>query len=214
MITAVANIAPAMRELGNVEKQIPFALSRTINRLADLVLQHTTGELLPRKFTIRSAWWKPNMKYGFRVRRSSKSNLTASVKSAADWLPQQEIGGAKTTSGHRLAIPTAFWKPRQEIMRREKKPRAVLAKADFTRKTKGAIRSISSIKSRGFESTINAKSGIWVRTIPGPMMLFKLQPSVQIHPRLEFVATESTIVQIALQRTLEEELRAALTSAK
>lgn len=243
MLRVTANIDQVHRKMDSHARQIPFALSKTINSLADQVQKHVTTELLPQKFTVRSEWWKPSMKFGFRVRKSTKAKLVATVGSAADWLPRQEEGGVKTTEGHRIAIPTPFWKKREEIMRREKKPKAILAgkvakklaraekrhaslvaAAAEERKVMAAAKRlerlrvqqavISSLGSTPFEATINGKAGIWARTSSGLRMLFKLQPSAKIKPRFDFVQTESDLVVSAANQTFSQEFKAAIATAR
>jgi hypothetical protein len=71
-------------------------------------------------------WFRPGTKLGFNIKFATKDTLRAVIGSQADFLRLQEHGGAKNPSGHRVAVPTLFWKRREEIMDRAKKPRAIL----------------------------------------------------------------------------------------
>lgn len=132
-------VSAEMRGLGeylavmaNANKQVRFAASQAVNQTARDVQTDVVENLLPSKFTLRSRgapWQRPGTKLGFNVRPwANKETLTAILGSQADWLKLQEQGGEKKISGHRVAIPTTFWKSRQEIMERSKKPRALLNK--------------------------------------------------------------------------------------
>lgn len=111
-----------------------IASSRAINvTLRDV--QKLTGEkLLPDKFTLRGngkQWWQPGQRMGFNVRPfSNPQTLEGRLGSQADWLGLQEKGGTKSAGEHRVAIPEPGYKPEADIMRREIKPRAILADRD------------------------------------------------------------------------------------
>lgn len=119
----------ALKGLQNAQKQATFALVIAANETAKEVQAFTVNELLPDKFTLRAKgtpWQKPGNKLGFNIKFANKSNLTSVLGSQANFLERQEEGGNKDGNGHRVAVPTPFWKKREEIMHRTKKPRAIL----------------------------------------------------------------------------------------
>lgn len=119
-----------IRNISNLPKQVRFATAQAINATAKEAQQKTLSDLLPSKFTLRSKgapWQKPGGKFGFNIRPfATRDSLTATLGSQADWLSLQEKGGVKRIQGHRIAIPSPFWKQREEIMARAKKPAALL----------------------------------------------------------------------------------------
>lgn len=130
MVTIKAqSVDRVLTNLKNVQKQVRFAISLAANETAKEIQAFTLNDLLPEKFTLRSRgapWQKPGTKYGFNVKFATKQTLTAVIGSQADWLKLQEEGGTKQVQGHRVAVPTLFWKKREEIMEAAKKPKALL----------------------------------------------------------------------------------------
>lgn len=111
-------------------RQVAYAAKQAVNETAKKVRDQGEGTL-KHDLTIRTDWHKPGRRFGFNVKFATgkTTNPTASIYSRAEWLSEVEGGGAKRNSkGGRLAIPTAFWKARQDIMLRRKKPKAILRK--------------------------------------------------------------------------------------
>jgi hypothetical protein len=160
MSIQVKGLDKALKLVKDLPKQARFAASRAINDCALDVQKHEVETQLPGKLTLRSKgqpWYRPGAKFGVNARFATRENLTGVVGSQADWLKLQEEGGIKTGNGHRVAIPTPFWKQREEIMQANKKPRKILedklrgdaqridselAKAEFDRKA-GARRGLT-----------------------------------------------------------------------
>ncbi len=131
----------AFKALQNAAKQVRFATAQAANDTAKEVQAFTVNDLLPQKFTLRSKgtpWQKPGNKLGFNIKFANKETLTSTIGSQADFLKLQEEGGTKKTSG-RIAVPTSFWKKREEIMRKEKKPRAIAGELDKSDKREAAL---------------------------------------------------------------------------
>lgn len=126
----VKGMEKALRTVTDLPKQTRFAAATALNEAAKQIQSNAIDNLLPSTFTLRSKgapWQRPGTKFGVNIRPfASKTSLTAIVGSQADWLKHQERGGTKTVQGHRLAIPSTFWKRREEIMARNKKPAALL----------------------------------------------------------------------------------------
>lgn len=126
----VIGMEAAQRKIKSIPRQAKFAASKANNDLALDIQEHEVKTQLPSKLTLRSKgtpWYKPGTRFGINIKFASISNLTAIVGSRADWLKLQEEGGTKSAGSHRVAIPTAFWKKREEIMAANKKPRKILA---------------------------------------------------------------------------------------
>lgn len=131
MITGYLSGAEAvLSSLAKTQKNIAFAASQALNDTAKDIQAFTLKTELPSKFTLRARgnpWQTPGTKLGFNIKFANRDSLTAVIGSQAEWLPAQEHGGNKMLiSGHRVAVPTAFWKKREELMIAAKKPRAIL----------------------------------------------------------------------------------------
>lgn len=128
----ISGLDVAIRRVHDLSKQGRFAMSMAMNNTLKQVQGWTVEELLPGAFVLRSRgspWFKPRTRFGFNIRPfATKDRLQATMGSQADWLKLQEHGGTKRIAGHRIAIPTRFWKPREEIMEKGKKPRAIVGK--------------------------------------------------------------------------------------
>lgn len=128
---AVQHLPQTLGTVKNAAKQVAFASAQALNDTAKDVQGFTVNSLLPSRFTLRAKgapWFKPGTALGFNIRFANKTNLRAVLGSRADWLKLQEEGGTKTgTRSKTVAIPTKFWKAKEEIMAKHKKPRALLA---------------------------------------------------------------------------------------
>jgi hypothetical protein len=132
------DVAPVIRTLTGLPKQVKFATALALNRTGQSIQNYTTERLLPGKLTLRQkgrGWYAPGQKLGFNLKpRASRENLSAIVGSGANWLTYLEHPATKRVAQGRLAIPTTFWKKREEILKREKKPRALLRAAARARR--------------------------------------------------------------------------------
>jgi len=132
VISATASeVSVVADSLRNAAKQARFAAAQTCNDCALAVQRATVSEWLPSKLTIRTPWATPGRKFGFNARFANRDNLESEIGTQAQWSELQQEGGAKKARGAGdVAIPTPFWKARQEIMVRAKKPRVILRYAD------------------------------------------------------------------------------------
>src|SRR5687768_11594569 len=209
--SALSGASAVIGSLAKVQKQLKFATSQALNDTAKDVQRFTVGSLLPSKFTLRAKgnpWQAPGTKLGFNLKFANRDNLTAVIGSQADWLDEQEQGGRKTvTGGHRAAIPSGYWKRREEIMTRQKKPKAILA----GRRLPGL-----SATQRAFLAREGGKlkPGIYVRTGKGRELkiLFGLRGNVTIKPRLEFVKQGTAVAESVYNRHFNNRLVAAFAT--
>lgn len=229
--------------LKDVNKQVNYASMRTANNLALRVQKFTLDSLLPSKFTLRAKgapWQRPGMRTGFNIKFATKDNPQAKIGSQADWLQRQEFGGDKKGDGHRVAIPTTFWKPKASLMERFKKPRALLellqqateslAAAKQSpgdkRLARKANRRQSKLKSFlaqfGLFGIFKAKmpngvEGIFARTgnARGTIKaLFLFEDDVHIKPLMEFEKTGAKIVNENLDADFAIEFGKAMADAR
>lgn len=94
------------------KKQVPFAISLTLNQLAREVQAEVKNQI-PKNFNLRRKW----IVNGIRVKSSTKKSLEAAVFSRDKIMNKHEFGGSKTSSttkvwkvGNKVAIPTALAK--------------------------------------------------------------------------------------------------------
>lgn len=169
----ITGLDRVVRNLASTGRQLRFATALAVNDTARDVQALALGQLLPGAFTLRSRgqpWQKPGGKFGFNIRpyaSASSLNPTATVGSQADWLKEQEAGGTKKVSGHRLAVPTGFWKDKQEIMARQKKPRAVLRARKALEKIAGRAWMVP-------DHSGKLGPGIWARTTAKRLPIVRL----------------------------------------
>jgi len=109
--------------------------------------------------------------------------------------------GPNLAAGHRLAIPTAFWKQKTEIMARQKKPRAILAKR----------RALERVAGRAFVPTGNGlPEGIWARLTKARLpivRLFTFEDSAHIKGVLHFEDKGKRLSRRQFRRQFFEGLR-------
>jgi len=233
-----------LRKLRDMPRQVRFATSSAINETLLVVQAWTLQTALPGQFTLRARgapWQRPGTKYGFNLKFANRNSLTGVLGSQADWLKQQEEGGIKTVQGHRVAIPTAFWKRREEIMLRQKKPAALLkayrkAVRDSrgiqpTKKTARARRAaqtarnqakktaaaIASLAFTPFLGTGELHPGIYVRTSKDRLSikkLFTFTPSARIPGGLHFEDRGEVIVQKTFGDKFNRALLRAIATAR
>jgi len=140
----IKGLETAAKKVLSMPKQTRFATSLAINNTLKDVQAFTTETILPDVFTLRSRgapWHRRGTRFGFNIKFSKKNNLTGILGSRADWLEYQEDAGVKKVQGHRLAVPTPFWKKRDEIMSRKKKPKALLREWNRSRFDEDSSRS-------------------------------------------------------------------------
>ena len=169
-------INEAIAAVKNIERQKKFIFSLAINETLKDAQEFTTGKILPETFTLRKrasiGWWAPRQRFGFNIRFSNKSNLQGTLGSRADWLRMHEHGGIKTASG-RIAIPSDYWKPKESVLKKAKRPRPVAQAAKAGRKRQGVKPFIT-------------QKGIFARVGGGVKSLFTFIRSARINKTLHF----------------------------
>lgn len=135
-ITITHNIDKVIQHLNDISrKQLPFAYAKALTMTAQDV-QKTVLETLPSTFTLRTGWWKPSNKYGFKVKAATKTNLQSEVYTIAPWMILQEEGGTQTPRKKFLAIPTDQVKrTKRDLIRATQKPYALKRSFIVTTKT-------------------------------------------------------------------------------
>ncbi len=173
-VTGLDKVLANLRETG---RQLRFATALAINDTARDVQQLALNDLLPGAFTLRARgqpWQKPGSKFGFNIRPfATKESPSATVGSQADWLKEQEAGGTRTRSGHRLAVVIEARPSPSSVLPKQVKPRRLL----------------TGNRPRGFLMPLRkgGPTGIWIRESDGRLkLMYVLEPSVRIEGRLHF----------------------------
>lgn len=200
------------KKFQNFPGQVAFASAKAINDTAVAVQSFEVDTQFPGKLTIRSRgtpWTKPGTKFGINIRPfATKQNQLAIVGSQADWLKLQEEGGTKKVSGHRVAIPTKFWRSNKEIMAKAKKPRTILNASRRRRELAGRAFIYAGPK---------MPTGIYARNQRGSRalrMLFRLVDSAHVRPVLEFFTSAKKVVDLTFQKNFERRIGGALSTAR
>ncbi len=209
----VTGLDRVVANLRDTAGQLHFATAQAVNDTARDVQQLALNQLLPGAFTLRARgqpWQKPGSKFGFNVRPfATKDSPTATVGSQADWLKHQEAGGTKRISGHRLAVPTPFWKKKEELITRAKKPRSILR----------ARRAVEKIAGRAWVAPEDGAlpEGIWARTTEKRLpivRLFSFAESARIKGVLHYEPKGAALAEKRFPAHFATRFARALATAK
>ncbi len=229
MIAEITGLSEALKMANGLAKQARYATSQALNDTALAIQRNTLDTLLPRKFTLRSKgapWQKPGNKLGFNIKFAKRDNLESRIGSAASWLKLQEECGTKTParitrkisempgmSGYKVAIPTTFWKPKQDILTAAKKPSRIL-KSTAAQPIK---RSGGNKKPTPFVWMRTAGAAIFIRTGKDRLPirpLFFLKYGTKIKPVLNFVKNGTAIASETFGAQFAKRFSAAISSAR
>jgi hypothetical protein len=189
-------LARSLREIG---KQAPYALSLTLNRLANVAQQDVQNSLSTR-FQLRRAQFVRNTIYRKPGEdTATKTRLEAGVRvdDRRDFLAKHETGGQKTSvDGGRVAVPIGARRNKAEIITKANRPRAILNKKGFRIKDDLIVQTVG----RGKRAALK----VW----------YKLVRSVPIRPRLEMAKTSQRAVDREWVRIASEAIEQAMRTAK
>ena len=207
-----------LRFLTNVGKQVTYATSQAVNATAKDVQTFTVTGLLPGAFTLRSKgqpWQKPGGKFGFNIRPyANKDSLTTTLGSQADWLKEQEQGGTKSASGHRLAIVADARPGKTAVLPAALKPRVLLRNAGDVFKTRGGKERTARKSGAGF--ILPTKKGDAIFTREGKVMklMYLLAASAVIKPRLHFETKGAALANKLFPANFSRAFTRAIATAK
>ena len=202
----------------DLAKQTRFATAQALNATAKDVQTFTTSSLLPSAFTLRSKgqpWQKPGGKYGFNIRPfANKNSLTTILGSQADWLKEQEEGGTKKASGHRLAIVTDARPSKAAVLPAALKPRVLLRDAGDKFKLRGGKERTARKDGAGFILPTQKGEVIFTRTGKTLKLMYALRDSATIKPRLHFEKKGSALAEKLFPAHFAREFSRALATAR
>jgi hypothetical protein len=159
-----------------LDKQFIFGITVALTKTAQEAQKTYVPEELKKHFKLRTEWYKPERKYGIKITPANKTNLTAQVRTAADWLEDHETTGGATRKPHsksRLAIPEGEKiNPVRIATTDEPKrlPSGIIAKAQRPSRLLGTGKGKRKYKGRPF--TIKLKKAVWLaRRIKGELFV-------------------------------------------
>ncbi len=200
-----------------IDKNLRFGIAKGLTKTAKEGQSAVLGAL-PGTFTLRGNWTKPSNKFGIRIRPAKPADLSAEVKTAADWLEIHEKGGTKKARSGRLAIPTEnVRRNKRDIITRSNRPAALRGKKTFVLKTsrgdvlyqrrKTGIRYQGPLRSGGVTRRLK-KTGSEL------VALYNFEPSVRIRKRSTFYEPIGKVVQRRGRRNIEEGMRSAIATMR
>lgn len=174
-------------------RQIPFATSQALNDQAFQIRNDTVKVLWPRSVNVKQ---RNFARVAFRVGKSKKTNLTASVYDSLNraFLPLQTKGGIKVPySSTHIAIPT-----RNALTQggRIKKAARLTDPRLFKMKLK-----------RG-------TPGLWTRTRKGLVLMYHLQPRAQVDKSFPFYEFADRSVRFKFEGYWDRRMRKAIATAR
>ncbi len=187
-------VSKNIKKLFNLDKQIIFAAAQSLTEVAKESQTAVIADI-EQTFTTRGKWYLPGNKYGIKIKAAKKNDLTAEVKTAADWLTLHETGGTKTPQGKHLAVPTDnVRRTKRQIITRSQRPR-------------------------------NLKRSFVIQTASGPVLfqrkgkkkivaLYDLKPKVKIKKESTVIEPTRRTVQQRFDRIFEKNLANAVKTAK
>jgi len=211
---------PAQRVVGEMARQIPYAVSRSLNEVADLG-QHEERTKLDTRFILRRPQFilrtiKRNAGIYPSGDFSDKQHLVAIVRvdAKADFLAKFEAGGEKTArSGGSVSVPIAARPNALAIVPKRLRPRELHFKKHTTKRGK--------IQEKGDYGTFILRNvpvpGIYQRVghVRGSIrLLYAFRPSVEIKPILGLEAEMRTTVEENWKRVFTAWFKRALETAR
>jgi hypothetical protein len=195
MICDVSQVLKAQDDL--VTRQLPFATARALTLTAQDA-QAAIRAGMPSRFTIRNAW----SQRGIIIKPASKDVIpyrsAVMVGDIWNYLFLQEPGGEKTpTASAHLAVPEDIRSSPSQILRRQLRPKALLARKDVFIKDLGG-----------------GNQAIYQRVGKGLKLLYILVPEARIKPRLGLAETAQKIGNERWAINFAASLEAALITAR
>lgn len=183
-----------------IDKNLRFGIAKGLTDTAKEGQRAVLGALKG-TFTIRGGWSNPSNRFGIKIKPAKRDDLSAEVRTRADWLELHEKGGTKRgRGGGRIAVPTEnVRRTKRDIISRANRPGGLRNKRTFVIKTKrGDV--LYQRKYKGKRSHIVA--------------LYNLEPRVQIKKRSTFFEPVSKVVRRRVERNVVAGMRHAIATMR
>lgn len=220
-----------LKKVYSLAKQIGYAAKQTVIVLA----QHAQPEVIASiksTFIVRRDWYAPGNRYGIHVRFSrDRSDLSATLETAADWLEEHETGEERTpdAAGHHGADPHLTYphgaRPNtSDIVATDVKAWRILPNVSELLTRRGFRTAGRPSKSKGARGPrfnevsffINRKgTAIFERLPDDRLKLFYTLPTkVHIKKQSTVIEPTATLVREQAGDVFNDELRDAIATAK
>lgn len=185
--------------LDKVYSNIQFGTARGLTQTAKEGQAASVGAIKG-TFTTRGTWFNQNMRHGIKIKPATKANLSAEVRTMADWLEPHERGGDKRARGGRLAVPTdAVRRNKRLIIPKAQRPAALRGKNTFVLHTaKGPV--LFQRITRGSRR--------------GLVALYGLEPKVTLKKQSTFYEPVQKVVDRRLTRNVRDGIDNALRTMR
>lgn len=184
----------------NIDRQIRFGVARGLTETAKEGQKAVVGAMKG-TFTLRGRWFEQSNRFGIKIQPAKRDNLTAEIRTRADWLEMHEKGGIKRPkSSSRLAIPTEnVRRNKRDIITKANRPGRLRGKRTFVIKTsKGDV--LFQRKYKGKRSHIVA--------------LYSLEPRARIKRQSTFFTPIEKVVKRRAERNIWRSVQEALRTAR
>ena len=198
-LSIISEVKKASRVMDKIRKQMPFTVSRAINKTALSVRDNIRGEQLPKLFTLRNKFTQRSIRAAF----STKRDLVARVFSDAHYLKLQSAGGVKTPKGEALAIPISKqWKNKAKRIPKRIRPNTLMTSGNaFIGKTKsGDPAIVMRGKKKGRKKTL--------------ITMYSLKRSVNVKSRMDLDMIVNKVVPRAYPRHFSRSFDLAMRTAR
>jgi hypothetical protein len=168
--------------------------------------QRASQGALKGTFTLRGPWWQQPNKYGIKVKPAKRDDLSAEIRTNADWLEPHETGQDKRARGGRVAVPTEnVRRNKRQIIAKANRPSALRGKKTFVAKT-----SKGDVLLQRFARKIGMYNGKPTRL----KVLYGLEQSVRIRRQSTFFDPIDKVVRRRLNLNVNRGLARAFATMK
>lgn len=199
-VALLHNTTDVIGSAKQIQKQIPFALSKALNATGLDVQKFAYEKQLPSKLTIRNQWAKPRSKYGINMLKfATKTSLTAEVGSRAPWLDSQERGATIRPKGKFRIVPivgTAARTTKSAKVPRRLKPSKSGGSVFFVKRYQAFARRVGGSRNKRLQ------------------ILFNVAKVARVKPRLQFVSSAEREARRVFDSRFDTAFAAAWASAK
>lgn len=200
-INLQSNATQVQKALQGFSKQMPFALSQTLNGTAKAVRKQIVERTYPQSFTVRNKRFAGAM---FRIEFASKRKLTASVfdRLDKDFMAMQAEGGTKLPRGRNIAIPgRANQRTSTGKIPRARQPRQIIASGKAYKTTlRGGQQAIVQPQGRGKVKRLK--------------VMYVLEQTARIPKRFPFYEDAQTAAQRNFNKRFNAEFKRAKLGIK
>jgi hypothetical protein len=198
MINLSSKITQVPPSADKIYKNIQFGTAMGLTQTAKDG-QSAVLSSLKSTFTLRNDWAQPSNKFGIKIKPATKDDLSAEVRTNADWLKIHEEGGIKHAQSGRLAIPTDnVRRNKRLIIPRNQRPKGLAGKAFVLMTKKGPV--LAQRISRGKRK--------------GLIVLYGLETSARIKKQSTFYEPIRKVVAARLNINIEAGIQKALDTMR